>query len=330
MSVISKKDAYLYAGELTKDSYNSCIRSLVCENPSEGMVEEIQEGDEGSPREKIAGKISVKLIERVEEKMSKIKTIEIAESKGDIKKLRYNDEFNSVAKLVESVDSNSKYTKIYLNNYEFLQSNRRKFKKAFKDSDKNLLSMFYIANVLYHVEMTAIMTTALYKKVHEGQDIDETIEDTKEFEKVFLKIEDMISDDDLKKFMNIDFSKDLIGESRVSVDMIEYYSETSINDTLRLFKLGLAAFLHKLTSFIRFIIYIFFYVKFSLENKIQKINTTIESFQADQAGEREQLTREAKELNKEHKIASIEGQNEAEKQKEKEKIEIEDESGFSL
>lgn len=337
-----------FASELDEKSYNKYYPSLVTGKSfkESSDIEVKKDGDdvtlegEDVPQDmsdesvSLVGKIGVKLIELIEEKMTKIKTIDIVESEGDITKLPYNDQFEAVASIVETLEHSqgveSRYINIYLDNYNMLQKRKKEFRKAFKDSDRNLLSLFYIGMVLYHIEMTTILSSALLKWVEDGTSIDQSIQSREEFKKLFLKVQDVLADDDLNDFMKVDFNESIIGESNVSGDMLLYYSETSINDTIKLFKLGLAKFLHKIAGLLRFIIYIFFYAKFSIQQKIQKINSVIKLYETDDKDERQQLMREAKELNREFKVSTIEATDRARKKYEKEKIEIEDEEGFAL
>lgn len=339
-----------FFSEVSEETYNKFYtkaitnRQFFSEADKGFAVKENEEGEVevegnvanevGDENVTVVGKIAIKLIDLVEEKLEKVKIIEITESNGDITKLKFYDELESIASIVtglkETQDMDSEFVTIYLDLLEFTKGAKKNYRKAFKAGNKNLLAMMYITSVLYLVEMASILSSALLKWVDTGNDIDKTISKRDEFVEIFEKSQGILEDDDLNKFMNVDFSKSLISESNISGDMLVMYSETSINDTIRLFKLGLAKFLHKISGFFRFIIYLYYNAKFTIQQKIQKVDSVIKLYETENKEERKQELREAKKLDKDMKIDGINAASQAEKQYQEEKIEIEDTEGFAL
>ena len=315
--------------DLTDEAFENNIIDLFIESP-EGEADEKGE----DKRSSIIGRVSVKVIESIEEKLPKVKTIEISESQGDISKLKYYKEFESIISILEGLEKSqgmrSDYVEVYYETFELLKSKKRNFKKAFKNSDKNLLVLFYIGLILYMIEMSSILSTCLMDWVKNGTGIDESINQNKAHKKIFLKTQDILVDDELDKFLNTDFNKKLISETEISKDFLLLYSETSLNDTIQLLKLGLAKFLYKVSSFIRFIIYLFYYCKFSFTKKIQKIRTTLDLYESERKDEREQLQREGTELSREYKVTSVDALEDTKRQIEKDKIDLKDKEGFKL
>ncbi|MFW6015187.1 MAG: hypothetical protein ACOCRK_01970 [bacterium] len=327
--VIVNEDAYkLYASELDKTSYENYYGLLINESPNDF-------GKRGNKSDSIVGKVSVKLISAITNKMQKIKVQEIMDSKGDIKRLKYYKDFERLNKLVQSyqkgMSTKSKYANIYLDTFTFVTKRRREFMKSFKNNEENVMSLFYAGLVLYMIEMATILSSSLLEWAKEGTDLDKTIGNKKEFKTPFIKIENLLSDDGMKKFFKIDFSKELIGESDIfNGEFITLYSEASLNDTLRIFSMGLAYLLYKITAFLRYIVYLFFYGKFSLEKKIEKINNTLDLYSEKDSEKRKRAMDEATKEDRQYKVATIEAVDDAEKQIKKDKVEIEDEEGFKL
>jgi hypothetical protein len=326
---ITNEDAYtLYASELSEKSYRNYYSTLVKESPSDF-------GKKGNASDSVVGKVSVKLISAITKKMKKIKVHEIMESKGDIKKINYYKDFTRLNKLLESyqkgMKNKSKYANIYLDTFDFMMKHRRDFRKSFKNNEENVMSLFYAGLILYMIEMATVLSSALLEWAKEGEDLDKTIGNKKEFKTPFIKTEDILSDDGLKKFFKIDFSKELIGESDIfNGEFITMYSEASLNDTLRIFSMGLAYLLYKITAFLRYIVYLFFYAKFSLEKKIEKINDTLDLYSEKDSEKRKRAMDEASKEDRQYKVSTIEAVSDTEKQIKKDKVEVEDEDGFSL
>lgn len=321
----------LFASELDDTSFNKHYPILVSEK------RDLPFG-KGSGNKKeadsIIGKIAIKLISMISEKMTKIKTDEIAATKGDFKKLKYYSEIEDMVKLLESYQKGkgqkSKYASIFFTLHDTLLKRKRTFKKAFKNSDENLMALFYIALVLVLIEMATVLSSALLTWAREGDDIDETIGSKKEFKKLFDSTIELLEDDGMKKFFKIDFSKDLIGESDITGEFLVLFSEASINDTLRLFSMGLAYLLYKITAFFRYIVYLFFYGKFTIEKKIEKINNLLDLYKEKENEKRKRLMDEAVKEDREYKVSTIEAISDTEKQIKKDKLEIKDSEGFEL
>lgn len=212
----------------------------------------------------------------------------VSNSEGDIKKLKdYVDimKLLDAAKVVSDSSGKSEFLKQTIELHDMLAANKAYFAKGYKFKD-NISQAIYENLAMAFIYRADIIAGAMVATIENPKvTMDAYIEKTKGWKELFARSNEILKDKDLKILIQkstMELKAEAVMEyAETTADLIQYYSEVSLQDVSLIMKLGLAKIAYKLCGLIRFIIYIGLYSGYYVVDRIESIKKILSYYSAD-------------------------------------------------
>lgn len=235
-------------------------------------------------------KLILKIQSKTFNRLENVGLSDITDTVGNIKKLKNYKELSkfleSTESILKGINMKSDHYSLARDTLKMLEKNTGNFQKAMKRG-RNAVGLLYSTSVMYLLDMSVIISEGVKNAVDTGQDLDKYINSNNKYKKLFKSYYDLINDKDFNKLFSVKLEDiTAYAESNVQEDVVDLYGESSILSNLSILKVGLVSVLYKLSAVARYIVYIYYYSKFSVKERVDTVHKSLEYYTATDEGSR--------------------------------------------